>query len=245
MAKQSHGRSAAIAVLMVLGMATAFANIPDQSQAASAVTAPGAPGLVDRFLAPDQTPLISYRAFRRLTASTRAGKMTAAIDVMTSLDPKKGFTYQITSEEGSGTIRNHVLLPALQAEQKAVTADPKHMALTRDNYEFLTVAAGGADAPEALSQVDIKARRKHAMLINGSVFLEGDTADLVRVEGEPTERPSFWTRHVKIVREYARVGGVRVPVSMRSTADVLVVGASNFSMTYRYTEINGAPVVQQ
>jgi hypothetical protein len=62
------------------------------------------------------------------------------------------------------------------------------------------------------------------------------------VEGEPTERPSFWTRHVKIIREYARVGGVRVPVSMRSTADVLVVGASNFSMTYRYTEINGVPV---
>jgi hypothetical protein len=135
-----------------------------------------------------------------------------------------------------------VLLPALQAEQKAVTADSKHMALTRDNYEFLVGAGGDADS---LTQVDIKARRKHAMLINGSVFLEGDTADLVRVEGEPTERPSFWTRHVKIIREYARVGGVRVPVSMRSTADVLVVGASNFSMTYRYTEINGAPVTQQ
>ena len=239
MGKQSRGKRAAIAILMMLGIATAFANIPDQGQLPSTASGPAAAGLVDRFLAPDQTPLVSYRAFRRLTASTRAGKMTAAIEVMTSLDPKKGFRYQITSEEGSGTIRNHVLLPALQAEQKAVTADAKHMALTRENYDFLVGAAGDADA---LTQVDIKARRKHAMLINGSVFLEGDTADLVRVEGEPTERPSFWTRHVKIIREYARVGGVRVPVSMRSTADVLVVGASNFSMTYRYTEINGVPV---
>ncbi len=242
MAKQSQGRSAAIAVLMMLGMATTFANIPDQGQLSSTAIAPTAAGLVDRFLAPDQTPLVSYRAFRRLTASTRAGKMTAAIEAMTSLDPKKGFTYQITAEEGSGTIRNHVLLPALQAEQKAVMADAKHMALTRDNYEFLAVAGRDEDV---LTQVDIKPRRKHGLLINGSVFLEDNTADLVRVEGEPTERPSFWTRHVKIIREYARVGGVRVPVSMRSTADVLVVGASNFAMTYRYTEINGAPVTQQ
>jgi hypothetical protein len=29
---------------------------------------------------------------------------------------------------------------------------------------------------------------------------------------------------------------------MHSTADVLVVGASSFSMTYTYAEINGQPV---
>ena len=114
MVKQSHVRSGATVLMIVLGMATAFANIPNQSPAQTGT------GLVDRFLAPDQAPLVSYRAFRRLTASTRGGRMTAAIEVLTSLDPKAGFTYQITSQEGSGTIRNHVLLPALQAEQKAV-----------------------------------------------------------------------------------------------------------------------------
>ena len=35
---------------------------------------------------------------------------------------------------------------------------------------------------------------------------------------------------------------MHVPVSMSSTADVLIVGASTFSMTYRYTEINGKTV---
>jgi hypothetical protein len=237
MVKQSHVRLGATGFMVVLGMTlTAFANIPSQGPVRSGT------GLVDRFLEPDQAPLVSYRAFRRLTASTRGGRMTAAIDVSTSLDPETGFTYRIMAQEGSGTIQTHVLLPALEAEQKAVrTAGARHMALTRENYEFLAVAGGD---PDALRQVEIKPLRKHAMLINGSVFLEGDTADLVRVEGEPTERPSFWTRHVRIIREYARVGGVRVPVSMRSTADVLIVGVSSFAMTYRYTEINGAPVDQ-
>lgn len=225
-----------VAGLLVFGAtlavsAAAIAPVPQ--------TAEQAPGLVERFLAPEQAPLVSYRAFRRLTASTRGGKMRAAIDVVTSLDPVQGFTFEITSQEGSGTIRNKVLLPALEAEVKAVNAsNGEQTALTPANYEFLGITPGDGD----LKRVGIRPRRKHAMLIDGAVFLAGDTADLVRVEGEPSERPSFWTRHVKIVREYARVGGVRVPVSMRSTADVLIVGASDFSMTYRYVEINGAPI---
>src|SRR5262249_23613734 len=82
---------------------------------------------------------------------------------------------------------------------------------------------------------------KHQMLIDGSLYVDGDSADLVRVEGELSKRPSFWTRRVRIVREYARIDHVHVPVSMQSTADVLIVGASSFSMTYRYLEINGRP----
>jgi hypothetical protein len=57
-----------------------------------------------------------------------------------------------------------------------------------------------------------------------------------------SQRPSIWTKRVHVVREYDRVEGVHVPVSMRSTADVLLVGTSSFSMTYRYVEINGKPV---
>jgi hypothetical protein len=48
---------------------------------------------------------------------------------------------------------------------------------------------------------------------------------------------------VDIVRRYERVGGVRVPVEMSSTADVRIAGASSFVMTYDYTMINGQPIV--
>jgi len=222
--------------LLTLLAANPFATVPAQD--ADVV---GSPGLIDRFLAPDRTPLVSYRAFRRLTASTRGGRMQAAVEAWTTLDQRQGLSYQVTSEEGSETIRHHVLIAALNAEQKAVRgADAERMALTRENYDFDLL--GVSDDSTSLLRVGIRPRRKHAMLLNGSVFLEGDSADLVRIEGEPTERPSFWTRHVRIVREYARVSGVRVPIAMHSTADVLIVGASDFSMTYRYTQINGSPV---
>jgi hypothetical protein len=191
---------------------------------------------IDRFLAPDSVPLVSYRALRHIAASTRSGKMSASIDAWTTLDPAMGFMYEIVSREGSGLIQQKVLVAALEAEREAVRAtDREQSALTPANYEFLDINAEDA----RLVRMDVRPRRKHVMLVNGSLFIEADSADLVRIDGDLSKRPSFWTRRVHVVREYQRVEGVHVPVRMSSTADVLIVGTSSFSMTYRYSEING------
>jgi hypothetical protein len=201
--------------------------------------APERTALLERFFAPDEHPLLQYRALRRLTASTRGGQMSATLDAWTTLDPVHGFTFQVVSESGSPLIRRKVLLAALEAEQRSQTvADRDEAALTTANYEFQDASA----AMSHLVKVGLQPRRKHVMRVNGSIFLEEESADLVRIEGELSKRPSFWTRRVQILREYSRIDGVHVPVAMHSTADVLVVGASTFSMTYTYEEINGRPV---
>jgi len=200
------------------------------------------PSIVDKFLSADAESLTSYKAVRRLTATTRGGRMRAMLEARTTLDPIEGFHYEILSEEGSALIRRKVLIAALDAEQEAFrSAEAKGARLTPENYEFVGVSV----ASTRLYKIDVRARRKHQMLIDGALFVDGDSADLVRMEGELSKRPSFWTRRVRIVREYGRVEGVHVPISMQSTADVLIVGASSFSMTYRYTEINGRPVEQK
>jgi len=197
--------------------------------------------VLDRFLAPDETPLVSYRAVRTMTASTRGGRMHAEMEVETAFDPVRGFTFTIVSENGSGLIRRRVLLAALETEQKAVArAARDDSAITPANYDF--VAATQAEA--TLIAIGVRAKRKSTMLLNGTVYLNPVRYDLERVEGELAERPSFWTRRVRITRRYDRVGGVHVPIAMESNADVRIVGASNFSMTYRYTEINGRSTEQ-
>jgi len=228
-------RVAAVVVMVMAAVASTSASVGRSVQGHP--MAAGA--FIDKFLAPDQEPLVSYRALRTLTASTRGGRLQATVSAWTTLDPVKGFSYEIVSEEGSSIIRRKVLIAALEAERKAIgSTDAENAALTRANYEFL----GLADEQDDLTRVDVKPRRKHMMLIDGSLFLRSDSADLVRVEGELSERPSFWTRKVRIVREYDRLDGVHVPVAMRSTADVLIVGSSSFSMTYQYAEINGRAV---
>src|SRR5215510_10412461 len=232
MARVMTKRVAASFVLLLLVAASGSADAPVPPPA-------DRHALLDRFLAPDDPPLVSYRAVRHLSASTRGGKMQASLDAVTTLDPVNGFTYEIKSAEGSSLIQKKVLIAALEAEQKAVAAaNRSQSALTPANYEFLDISPLEAN----LVKVDVRPRRKHVTLVNGSLVIESDSADLVRVEGDLSQRPSFWTRRVHVVREYERVGGVHVPVSMSSTADVLIVGSSSFSMTYRYAEINGKPV---
>jgi len=227
------------AVLMLFALSTvtgaARSVEPRQSQAYGRMQAAD---LLAKFLAPDEKPLVRYRALRTLTATTRGGRLTASLKAWTSLDPEHGFTFQVVSEEGSPIIRRKVLLAALEAEQAAQTGTRSDAALTSANYEFTNVTP----VPVNLVRVDVKPRRKHMMLVDGSLFLEPDSADLVRIEGELSRRPSVWTRNVRVLREYSRIAGVHVPVAMSSTADVLIVGSSSFSMTYRYTEINGVSV---
>ena len=80
------------------------------------------------------------------------------------------------------------------------------------------------------------------MLLNGTVTVKRENGDVVRIEGSLSEPPSWWTRHVDVVRTYARIAGVRVAVGMSSHADVRVAGDASFSMSYDYTMINGRQI---
>jgi len=225
-------RSVLTLALVALAVATGVANVPPSR------TNTG--NFLDRFLAADDQPLVSYRAFRHLTASTRGGKMTASIDAWTSLDPQHGFTYEIEKSEGSSIIQNKVLLKALDAEKDAQQSETSkaQSALTPANYEFLEVSP----LSNRMVRIDVRPRRKHMMLINGHLVVESDSADLVRIEGELAQRPSFWPRRVHVVREYDSIAGDHVPVSMKSEVDVLIVGSTSFSKDYKYAEINGKSV---
>jgi hypothetical protein len=196
-------------------------------------------GVLEKFLASNQNSLVSYKALRRLSVVARGGKMEASLVALTTLDPERGFVYEVLEETGSGFLRSRVLHPVLEAERLAKLRDKgAHGALTEANYRF----GDGELTPEGLMRVSIKPRRKDELLMDGSILLTCEDADLLTMEGLLVKRPSFWTRRVHIVRHYTRIGGARVPVSTGSTADVLFAGKSSFSMSYEYEMINGQAV---
>ena len=195
--------------------------------------------VIEAFLSNAQVPLVRYRALRTLEAATRGGRMRATLKAWTSLSPEEGFQYSVVEETGSALIRNKVLRAALAAEQEINRQPPDTQgAISLANYDFSF--AGEAD--EGLVRINIRPKRREKMLIDGSLLVSGLDSDLVQVEGALVKRPSFWTRHVDVVRRYARLAGVRVPVVMRSTASVLITGTSTFEMTYRYEQVNGEAV---
>jgi hypothetical protein len=192
-----------------------------------------------RFLARAEPPVTQAVALRHLVATTRGGAMSGWVDACTSLDDGE-LRYWIVGEGGSGAVRKRALIAALDGEVRARQENVMRAALDPSNYEFAPEIA-----EDGLLRVGLTPRRKETMLIEGAMFLSAEDADLVRLEGRLVKPPSFWTRQVNIVRRYARAAGVRVPMSMESTAKVLIVGTSTFAMTYQYLSINGEPVTPE
>jgi hypothetical protein len=193
---------------------------------------------ITRLFSRTDQPLHGYRAFRRMHASSeKSSKYEAWLDAWTEL--KDGhFTYQIVSERGSDTVRSKVLRAVLAREQELINSgDSDKGDLTADNYEF---AEGGRDADGA-RVVQMKPRRSDVLLVDGHAVLN-ERGELVRVEGKLAKNPSFWTSLVNIVRRYARIGGVRVPVATETTAKVKFVGTAQMDVVYDYHSINGRPV---
>ena len=120
------------------------------------------------------------------------------------------------------------------------TGNPSRSALTTENYDI----GGGELAEPGIVKLLAKPRRKEVSLIDGAVFITSDDADLVRVEGRMAKNPSFWTTRVNLVRRYDRIGGVRVPVRLDSTAQIRFAGESSLSMVYDYDMINGKELTQ-
>ena len=195
--------------------------------------------LVQRFLTVDSPSLDSYRALRHLEARNQTFGVSGWMDAWTESDRSRGFRYEIVAEGGSGYVRRRVLRAALEGEREIwATHGAERAALTPDNYAFEEC---GSVEPGVV-RVALKPKRKDVVLIDGSILVGADDGDLLRVEGQLSKTPSFWTRHVNVVRRYERISGVRVPVALDSVASVLIAGRATFHMSYEYETINGERV---
>ena len=207
------------------------------TQAATPAAAPTESSIVSRFLAQPDQPLTRYRALRTMHARTEKLDHEAWLEVWTELD-EGGFRYEIVSERGSDYARSKVLRAILKREQELIAAGHAERALlSAANYEFTDSAA-----TDDVQYVLLKPKRKDVLLVDGRMVLNRDATELLRVEGRLSKNPSFWTSSVNIIRHYARLDGVRVPLSTESIAKIRFAGVSRLDVRYDYESINGRPV---
>ena len=199
----------------------------------------GVERIVERFLARADEPLSAYRGERRLEARNQRFGVEGWLEAEVSLSSNGAFAYTVLREGGSSYIRNKVLRKALQGEQDLVAQGRTRQAsLTPENYAFGETPAESSDD---VGRVSLRPLRKDILLVDGVMTLDPE-GDLLSVEGQLSKSPSFWTTKVHVVRRYGRVAGVRVPISLESSASVRIAGTSRMTIAYRYSEINGVPV---
>jgi hypothetical protein len=202
-------------------------------------TSTATPAVLQRFLSLDTSRPTAYRALRHLDARNEGLDKTAWMDVWTEGDGKGGFKYTVVAEGGSGYIRSKVFHASLEKEREMyASGDPSRAAFTPDNYVFEDEGA----ALDGLSALGVTPRRKDVLLVDGSIFLNPDSGDLVRIEGRLAKAPSFWVQQVRIVRSYQRIGGQRLPVATEAVAKVRLAGRATLRITYEYETVDGRQV---
>ena len=197
-----------------------------------------AAALIRRVVAQTTRAGIAVRAIRRLEAGTLAGGHRGWMDVETSVSPSGAFSWNVLGEGGSERTREKVFRAVLAAEAEAWQAGARDAtAISLANYEFTTESTPANGA----MRVRLKPRRSDPKLIEGTLTVSADGHPLL-LEGRLVKSPSFWVRSVTIVKKFARIGDVSLPVAIESLADVKMVGKSSFSMRYAYSAVNGRHV---
>jgi hypothetical protein len=185
-----------------------------------------------------ETPLVQYRAFRRMHAKSERFNQEGTVEAWTEMNGRS-FTFEIVREEGSDYIRNKVLKTLLQREQEIVLDGlVGRAALSDANYEFSEPDRHG----DGVRYILLKPKRKDVLLVDGRMVFSQDGSELLRVEGRLAKNPSFWTSAVNVIRHFATLDGVRVPVSVETIAKVKVAGRSHMQVSYEYESINGRAV---
>jgi hypothetical protein len=218
-----HGVIAALLAACALGHVRAASNT----------------AVLQRFLALSDPAPTDYRALRHLEARNDHFESSAWMDVWTDADRVDGFRYHIVAEGGSAYIRSKVFLATLEMERKMwASGEPERASFTTENYTF----EDRGERSDGLTGLSVTPRRKDLLLLEGSIFLRPEDGELMRIEGQLSKAPSFWTRRVEIVRRYQRIAGVRMPVALESEANVRIAGPSTFRMSYEYEIVNGERV---
>jgi hypothetical protein len=203
----------------------------------------GVPEAARKFLQRSEEPMPASVAVRRLEATAQRFAGSGWMRVRVTLVPGVSMTWTVLDEGGSDYIRDKVLLAMLEGEAETVEKNlVTRSGVAEPNYRFSRAATSESIAvPPGLERFRIIPKRADMMLVDGTAWVAAADGDLVQVDGRLAKSPSFWMKTVDVVRRYARIEGVRVPISTESTADVRFAGRTVLRMTYAYEIINGQP----
>jgi hypothetical protein len=123
-----------------------------------------------------------------------------------------------------------------EAAQSAMSAKTQ---LNRDNYNFALIGyePSGTGGRYVL-RVDPKVRSKY--VYRGQVWVDGTDFAVTRIEAEPAENPSLWTKKSQIRQEYRKVEGFWLPLKNESVSYIRLGGRATLTIEYKDYSLTGA-----
>ena len=237
----------ALVVLTALMIAVRLVAMQAAPRSSSAGSAPlSVEQVVDNLVRSNQAraqALLHSEATRvyRLVYHGFPGDRDAEMTVKATYDSPSTKEFKVLSQSGSKLILDRVLKKLLESEKEA--AQPAINAktqLNRDNYDFELVGYEPAKTGgQYVLQVIPKLKTKY--VYRGKVWVDGTDFAVTRIEGEPAQNPSFWTKKSEIHHEYEKVQSFWLPVRNESVSYIRLGGRAVLTIEYKDYRVTESP----
>jgi hypothetical protein len=182
--------------------------------------------------------LLNYTAFRTYQVVDLNGKVHAEeIGQMEyrAPDQKK---FAVTSEKGSALVRR-LALNALIASEIETTAGNQHhdSAISPANYT-LDLIGEQLVGPYRCFVAQAIPKRRDKYLFEGKVWIDTDDYAVVRIEGHPAKKLSFWIQQADFVRQYQKIDGFWLPQRDMTFVDVRLYGKKILTIDHHDYSVN-------
>jgi len=175
-----------------------------------------------------------YESIRtyRLSYHGFPGDRGAEMTVAATYDSPSTKNFRIISQTGSKLIIDRVFKRLLDSEKEAAEPDlHARTLLNRDNYN---IALTGFESSDNGNQyvLAVYPKTKSKYLYRGKVWVDATDFAVTRIDAEPAQNPSFWTKKSEIHHEYMKVQDFWLPRRNESISYIRLGGRATLTIEY-------------
>jgi hypothetical protein len=146
--------------------------------------------------------------------------------------------FVVTSESGSGIVRRMALNQLISSEVEAAAGKEHHdSAISPENYS-LELLGEQQVGPHRCFVAQAVAKRKDKYLFEGRVWIDVDDYAVVRIEGHPAKKFSFWIQRADFVRQYQKIGSFWLPQRDETFVQVRMYGKKVLTIDHQDYVVN-------
>ena len=247
----SLGAAAMVAIAMLATEANAQATEGELPQV-STVVEPLRPGVTEGQVFAElaahnerrKSALHDYRVLRTYQVIDLKGKVHAEeVGRMEFLAPDKK-TFTVNSEAGSSLVRHMALNPLIRSEIETAAGKEHHdSAISADNYS-LDLLGEQQVGPYRCFVAEVLPKRKDKYLFAGKLWIDVDDYSVVRIEGHPAKKLSFWIERADFVRQYQNIEGFWLPQKDQTLVQVRLYGKKILTIDHQDYVVNAGQTKQ-
>ena len=185
-----------------------------------------------------KSALHDYSVLRTYQVIDLKGKVHAEeVGRMEFLAPDKK-TFTVDSEAGSGLVRHMALNALIKSEIETAAGREHHdSAISADNYS-LDLLGEQRVGQYRCFVAEVRPKRKDKYLFEGKLWIDVDDYSVVRIEGHPAKKLSFWIERADFVRQYQKIDGFWLPQKDQTLVQVRLYGKKVLTIDHRDYVVN-------